>query len=177
MSSLSEIDKLIKSENIQANILKRYMANQATKLATKLHKLYPNEFTELNLNHELRILNTYLDKCRVVISTDKAVAKLNEKTNTNPHKYKPAAIPDDNIRCCARVWDIKCIKTVNNKTGKYINYGRQCTRTRDGENDYCKMHLKKNSHGDYREADVPEYLREHFEKAFKKYGDSCLARV
>lgn len=147
------------------------MLSQASKIAMKLHKLYGNQFTKAQMDYEVKVLNTYLDRCIINIKEP----ELNHKRHSEYNSTEPSIkIPNDEERCCARVWDINNLKTVSKTTGAYINYGRRCNRPRHKNNDYCKMHIKKNSHGDYRLSNVPIQLKQHFEKAVVKYGDSSI---
>lgn len=173
MATIAGITKVIESENIQAALVRRYMLSQATKLATKLHKLYPQQFTEEALNQELLVLEAYLSKCRININTNEAVLA-KKRTDAQPKPASKMELSDDE-RCCARVWDIKCIKQVD-ANGQYINYGSRCRRRHVGEGKYCAIHMKKNSHGDYQDTHVPQHLKDHFEKAVKKYGPACIVR-
>lgn len=165
---------MLDNDIMQINIIKKYMINQASKLATKLHKMYPKKFTKESLHNELLVLNAYISRCNFSINTEEAIVKSRSK-KTKLYIKKP--VISDEYRCYARVWDIKCIKQINKETGDYINYGRRCNHKRVESGDYCKMHNYKNTHGDYREPNVPEYLRQHFEKAYKKYGDSSLVCI
>ena len=169
------------AEVFQENLIKRYMIYQADRIANKLNKLYPEEFREADRQLELDIIQKYISKCTITIDTEEAVKyKLASQRKCNSVNVQRPII-DDAKRCCARVWDIKCIKIVT-KDGKYVNYGRRCSRPRASKLDnklsyYCDMHNKKNSHGDFREPNVPKHLETHFEKAIARFGTDCIMRI
>jgi len=174
------------TEILQQNIIRQYMIYQGGRIINKLHKLYPEEFNKMKMDLELEILQKYLNKCNITINTEEAINNMLSQRSKRANKASVnRPILEDNARCCARVWDIKCIKIVD-KDGKYVNYGRRCTRPRIAKKhgdkvvylgDYCNMHKRKPSHGDFREPNVPKYLENHFENAAIRFGSGCIVHI
>jgi hypothetical protein len=75
-----------------------------------------------------------------------------EKITVKKQKNPPPPAPDE-ARCWARIWN----------RGK----GGQCTKRRVDGSDFCKAHVSKRKHGDFRE-EVPREMFPHRSAVYYK---------
>ncbi len=78
-------------------------------------------------------------------------AKTDEKEKKPRAPAKPRAVPDDEIRCCARAFyeaehlENGKLKIMREDTANL--YGDRCKFKKSGESDFCKNHSEKQPHG------------------------------
>ena len=150
-------------------IIKLLLKKQIECLLFKIHKCYPTKFNVENLQYEKEYIWDYIDKNINIILIDS-----NNKKEESDKTIKKKNIPKKKIsnvfkinqdKCMARVFDISYLEWED--TNGTIRYGRQCSRRKCNNENYCKLHSIKNSHGNINET--PNLtIKDHF-RSYKKY--------
>ena len=216
MTSFAEKKRLIcntySNTNIEKKILKSYLDTQIKLLFKKIHTLYPDLFTEEDLKKEL--INyfkwkpkytittfkpkslSYINSLKKQKQTLKAFKNIKHNGNINSsdkgETYKEQKkIPADDIRCIARVFDVKKIIYKSSDTASHLTndkqlidkddkidlngdlskytFGRQCYKKHKKDSKYCFIHIRNNPHGNFNEP-VSMHIKDHFIKMYKKFN-------
>lgn len=142
----------------------KYVCKEKTKeLLDTVHTLYSNKFTNINKESELIIITDLIDLMK--IDSNLLIKKIENKKqkfvlrrNRKPKKQFTYANLE---RCQARTWGPIC------KKGDTIKYGFQCCKKKQQGSEYCFIHQKKLTHGNYfKEPD--QIIKDHFKKGNKR---------
>jgi hypothetical protein len=124
-----------------------------TELIESIQSNIPNLMTKENSKKEIdHVINCI--KYKKMQNTRQKCKIDTKKKNKIKIKKNNAEIPD-NLRCSGRVWGpVKKIK-------EEIIYGSRCKNKKINNSNYCFLHHKKLTHGDFlKEPD--KFIKEHF---------------
>lgn len=128
-----------------------------------INKSYPDKFTESDITDILRKIKltpTYINTAKNEI--DKLYkSTLQKKKYFNTGKYNVECDVKLENRCVARIWANGFILKKNNEI---INYGKQCSRAKTDNSNYCSSHIDNNPHDDYNRYPPPKSVIENFKK-------------
>jgi len=156
-------------------IIKLLLKKQIECLLFKIHKCYPTKFSVENLEYEKLYIWKYIDNNiniilndsnqKKKIETNNEIKTINQKKKINNKKKISNVFKINQDKCMARVFDISYLEWKD--TDGNIRYGRQCSKNKYNNENYCKLHLNKNSHGNINET--PNLtIKDHF-RSYKKY--------
>ena len=130
-------------------IYKLLIYNQIERILTKVHKCYPQLFTEDDYDKE----KENLEKC-IKSMTINFIVKEPLKKERKPRNKLIGP------RCVSRVFDLKFLIYSDKNPGKKI-YGRRCKNRIISNTKYCGIHKRHNPHGDF-DKDISQVMRNHF---------------
>ena len=142
----------------------KYVCKEKTKeLLDTVHTLYSNKFTNTNKESELLIITDLIDLMKIDNNVlIKKIEKKKQKFILRKNRKPKKKFTYSNLeRCQARTWGPVC------KKGDTIKYGFQCCKKKQQGSEYCFIHQKKLTHGNYfKEPD--QIIKDHFKKGNKK---------
>ena len=169
------VEPRIKSIFDVEDIIKIIIRSRVVDLLKTIHNKYPVKFSSENINIELEcILNNIKYQQKQIIQSKPKLNTLSNKTISS--------IPKE-ARCNARVWNNIYDKNTNCEVNeidkKFIikdfndfhikdfisryTIGRQCSRKKTNDSNYCFQHSRHNPHGDYFK-EPPNELCYHYMK-------------
>lgn len=164
--------KLIDINNLYYKIIR----NQINELLKVIYSKYPDKFPKTLIKQELDNIMASVSLLDSTDSISKSASRNKiAKSNDRKKKSKPAELELD-ARCQARIWDNIFDRTtckqateidtefqvsdyndinIKNFHKKYI-LGKQCTRKKKLDTNYCVLHNRHRPHGNYLEQPSKE---------------------
>jgi len=141
------------------------ISEKILELLEAIHSKYTDYFTRENVKQEFNTITNaihlfLMDTTMIHSKIEHKKKKYKNKILIKKKPIKKKIYPNLE-RCHARIWGTIHIK------GDTTNYGSQCCKKKQCDSQYCFIHTKKLSHGNYFKEPI-EVIKNHFKKGYKK---------
>lgn len=149
-------------KTLYSKLLEDTIRNELLNILNLVKYLYPDKISDDKYNEIKKELDTIILKKHNSIKKNSFKTKIHNniikrkfvnnglkiptlKNNMINHKKRGRSLPEQDMRCIARVWSNGKII----RKGDEIIFGTQCTRPKAGSSNYCFQHNKHNPHNDF----------------------------